>query len=130
MKQIVTILLLTLGLLHAAPTDVATKDDIRQLIEHMDKRFEQVDKRFEQMQLQMDRRFEQIANRLTFIENVLLVLIGAMIGSPFVVDYIARRREEANRHDHERIEKILIFLKSWARNHPEAQKELEVTGLL
>ena len=39
-------------------SDVATKDDIKELIYHIDKRFEQVDKRFEQIQHSMDKRFE------------------------------------------------------------------------
>ncbi len=37
---------------------VATKDDIKQVIEHSDKRFEAIDKRFEALQAQMDKRFE------------------------------------------------------------------------
>jgi len=61
---------------------VATKDDIKQLIEHsnkrfealqeqmdkrfeqMDKRFEQMDKRFEAIQEQMDKRFEAIQEQM------------------------------------------------------------------
>ncbi len=39
---------------------VATKDDIRQVIEEFDKRFEAMDKRFEAMQAQMDKRFEAL----------------------------------------------------------------------
>jgi hypothetical protein len=42
---------------------VATRDDIKDLIHEMDKRFEQVEKRFEAMQAQMDKRFEQVEKR-------------------------------------------------------------------
>ncbi|MHA1696915.1 MAG: hypothetical protein ACTSXT_09015 [Candidatus Helarchaeota archaeon] len=42
---------------------VATKEDIKNLIEFNTKRFEQMDKRFEQMQAQMDKRFEQMDKR-------------------------------------------------------------------
>jgi len=41
----------------AAP---ATKDDIKQLIHYMDKRFEAVDRRFEDMQKHMDKRFDMM----------------------------------------------------------------------
>ncbi len=42
---------------------VATKDDIKQVIEEFDKRFESMDKRFEAMQIQMDRGFEAMDRR-------------------------------------------------------------------
>ncbi len=43
---------------------VATKEDIRDLIQEMDKRFEIVDKRFEAMQKQMDQRFETMQKQM------------------------------------------------------------------
>ncbi len=47
---------------------VATKDDIKQVIEEFDKRFEAMDKRFEAMQIQMDKRFERVYERLDNID--------------------------------------------------------------
>jgi len=46
---------------------VATKDDIKELIQEMDKRFEVVDKRFEAMQKQMDQRFEAMQKELVSV---------------------------------------------------------------
>ena len=61
MKYIlVFIVILTSSNIFAAP---ATKDDIKMLIQQMDKRFEDVDKRFEMMQHQMDKRFEDMNKR-------------------------------------------------------------------
>ena len=52
---------------------VATKEDIKNIIEMMDKRFEAMqlymDKRFEAMQLYMDKRFEAMDNRFKTIIN-------------------------------------------------------------
>ncbi len=39
---------------------VATKEDIKDIIREMDKRFESMDKRFEALQLQLDKRFEAL----------------------------------------------------------------------
>ena len=47
---------------------VATKEDIKQVIEEFDKRFEAMDKRFEAMQIQMDKRFERVHERLDNID--------------------------------------------------------------
>ncbi len=43
---------------------VATKEDIKELILQMDKRFEAVDKRFEAMQQQMDKRFDAMQQQM------------------------------------------------------------------
>ncbi|HME52787.1 MAG TPA: hypothetical protein VKM55_11260 [Candidatus Lokiarchaeia archaeon] len=48
------------AILSALSGVVATRDDIKDLIREMDKRFEQVDKRFEQV----DKQFEQVDKRL------------------------------------------------------------------
>ncbi len=65
---------------------VATKEDIKELIHQMDKRFEAVDKRFEAMQQQMDKRFEamqqQMDKRFTKLE-IMLTEIKQTIGRPF-----------------------------------------------
>ena len=47
---------------------VATQDDIKQVIEEFDKRFEAMDKRFEAMRTQMDKRFERVHERLDNID--------------------------------------------------------------
>ncbi len=49
---------------------VATKDDIKELIKEMDKRFEAVDKRFEVV----DKRFDKMDDRLNRIDVTLLVM--------------------------------------------------------
>ena len=52
------------------PSNVATKDDIKMILElmekrfeAMDKRFEAMDKRFESLQREMDKRFEAVDKR-------------------------------------------------------------------
>lgn len=48
---------------------VATRDDIKELIREMDKRFEAVDKHFEAMQQQMDKRFEAVDKHFEAMER-------------------------------------------------------------
>ena len=102
MKYIlIFILILTSSNIFAAP---ATKDDIKMLIQQMDKRFEDVDKRFEDvnrrfedvnrrfedmnkrfemMQHQMDKRFEDMNKRFELLTNILIFcfsILGASMG--------------------------------------------------
>jgi hypothetical protein len=48
---------------------VATKEDIKDLIEIMDKRFESMDKRFESVQEQLDKRFESMDKRFESMDR-------------------------------------------------------------
>lgn len=73
-----------------------TDDDIARVLREMDKRFELVEKRFEQIDKrfeQIDKRFEQIDKRFEFIQSLLIALLIAVVGSPFLVEYFARRRD-------------------------------------
>ena len=67
MKKVLLSLILTSTFSFAS--SAATKDDIKDLIHHLDKRFEQVDKRFEQMQKNMDKRFEQVDKRFEQVDK-------------------------------------------------------------
>ncbi len=51
------------------PPEVATKEDIKMLIQMMDKRFEAVDKRFEALQREMNARFEAINKRFEAVDK-------------------------------------------------------------
>jgi tetrahydromethanopterin S-methyltransferase subunit G len=98
MKIILTILFLTISTY--ATSQNASKDDIKMLVYHMDKRFEQVDKRFEQvdkrfeqvdkrfelMQQQMDKRFEQVDKR--FDTQLYLIIAGFTL----IMGYLLKER--------------------------------------
>jgi hypothetical protein len=78
--------------------DIATKEDIKMLVElmnkrfedlfhyidkrfedllhYMDKRFEAIEKRFEDLLHHMNKRFEAIDKRLAFIEKIIILLLG------------------------------------------------------
>jgi len=51
------------------PSEVATKEDIKMLIQMMDKRFEAVDKRFEALQREMNARFEAVDKRFEAMDK-------------------------------------------------------------
>lgn len=62
----------------------ATKDDIKLILEQMDKRFEQADKRFEQI----DKRFEQVDKRFDLLMLIIALWIPIAFG---IVLYILQR---------------------------------------
>jgi len=103
----------------AANEAPATKDDIKLIIEQMDKRFEQVDK-----------RFEQIDKRIEFLQSVLYIILGASIGSPFVAEYFARRKDKEFQEEHERVTKIIFALRDIAKDNPKIKESLQTAGIL
>lgn len=98
--------------------ELATKEDIKTILREMDKRFEQIDK-----------RFEQIDKRLNFLENLIIILIAGMIGSPFLIEYLARRRNEYDRFKIEESFKTVIALRELAKVDPKVRKALKVAGI-
>lgn len=80
--------LLSFSYLQAEP---ATKEDIKIILDQMDKRFEQVDKRFEQVDKrfeQIDKRFEQVDKRFDQLMWIIALWIPIAFG---IVFYILRR---------------------------------------
>ncbi len=82
---------------HKQFSNVATKDDIKMLIELMEKRFEIIDKRFEAMEKRFEdvnrrfedmnkrfddinKRFEELHNRVTFIQWLILFVFIVFSG--------------------------------------------------
>jgi TolA-binding protein len=115
----------------AAENDILR--EIKNLREDMNKRFEQVDKQFEQIDKrfeQNERRFEQIEKRLDFMQSLIIVIIGIVFTSPFLVEYMARKRSEKDKESIERTEKVIITLKEVAQKDARLAKALKLTGLL
>jgi len=118
----------------------ATKDDIKMVLEQMDKRFEQVDKRLEQIDKrfeqvdkrfeQVDKRFEQVDKRIDFMQSILYLVLGASIGSPFVAEYFARRKDKEFQEEHDKVAKIIFALKNIAKDDAKIRESLQVAGIL
>lgn len=102
-----------------ANENLATKDDIKIILEQMDKRFEQI-----------DRRFEQTDKRIDFMQNILYLVLGASIGSPFVAEYLSRRKDKEFQEEHDRVSKIIFALKNIAKDDPKIKESLQVAGIL
>ncbi|GIX43270.1 MAG: hypothetical protein KatS3mg129_3003 [Leptospiraceae bacterium] len=90
---------------------LATKDDIQLILREMDKRFEQIDK------------------RLNFLENLSLVIITGLIVSPFIIEYLARRRNEIDRKKLEEAYKSVLVLKELSKYDPKIKKAMKSVGL-
>lgn len=102
------------------------RDDMNKRFEQVDQRFEQTDKRFEQV----DKRFETVDKRLDFMQNLIIVIIGLVFTSPFLVEYMARKRTDKDRDISDKMEKLIIALKEVAQKDPRLAKALKLTGLL
>ncbi len=108
--------LTTFGPLHAQQP--ATKDDLRLVIEAMDRRFEAV-----------DRRFESIDRRLDFLQNLTLALLGFVLASPFIIEYMARRRSDRDTAALDDSRKVIIALREAAQKDKNLANALRLTGL-
>ena len=109
-----------------ANNEPATKDDIKLLIEQMDKRFEQMDKRFEQI----DKRFEQVDKRLDFMQSLIYALMGLVFASPFIAIYLRDKKEAEDRKITDNMKGVLFVLREMAQNDEKLSKSLKAAGLL
>lgn len=107
----VFLLLLQIAPAVAAGSDPATKDDLKQALQSIDKRFEQIDKRLE------------------FHQNLILAILGVVLLSPFAVEYMARRRTEAERKELEELRKTVIVLRELSRSDKKVAAAMRVAGL-
>ncbi len=70
------------------PTDVATKADVENLRQEMDRRFDEMDRRFEQVDqrfAQIDQRFEQVDQRFADVNGRLDRLFQTLVAGLFVI---------------------------------------------
>lgn len=95
------------------------RTEMNQLRKEMNLRFQQVDKRFEQA----DKRFE-------FIQTILGILAVAVLGGPFIAEWLRRRREEREQHMWDELQRLLIAMRSLARKNPQVHEALEDSHLL
>jgi hypothetical protein len=77
----------------------------------------------------MDKRFEQIDKRFEFLQIPILALLAGVIGSPFLLDFLARRREEANREAALKTDKVLVALRELAQRDTKVERALHVAGI-
>lgn len=58
---------------------ITTKQDIREIISHMDKRFEDMNKRFEDLIHYVDSRFEEVNRRITLLQWIVGLIGGVSL---------------------------------------------------
>ncbi|MBS0619191.1 MAG: hypothetical protein JSR44_13465 [Spirochaetes bacterium] len=104
MRRFLAIFLLvgfTAGMSFAANSDVATKGDLKQMLQYLEKRFEQVDKRFEQV----DKRFEQVDKRLDDLKYYLTGLIAlATAALGYLILRVMKQEEKVSRLEAHRVD--------------------------
>ncbi len=113
--------ILTLGVfLYSEP---ATKDDIKLLIEQMDKKFTAI-------QHNMDKRFEQVDKRFETVFNILYILMGLVFASPFIAIYLRDKKEIEDKKNFKILKGILSTLREFAQDNERIAKSLKANHLL
>ena len=97
MARIITVLLalvILAGTLNAADSDPATRGDLKQMMQLMEKRLDQIDRRFEQI----DKRFDD----LKFYMTGLIGLATAALG--YLILRVMRQEEKVSRLAEHRVD--------------------------
>jgi sensor domain CHASE-containing protein len=116
---------LLITLLSPVFSDAASSDtelileQIRQLREDMDKRFEQVDK-----------RFEQVEKRIEFLQAVLLALLAVVIGGTGYNIWQGMKIPKGLDAYIEKVQRLEIALREIASKDPQTMEHLKRLGLL
>ena len=119
MKYILCLLVFAL-FIHAEP---ATKNDIKLVLEQMDKRFTL-------MQYNMDKRFEQVDKRFDTIFSILYILMGLIFASPFIVIYLRDKKDAEDKKNFDALQGILFTLRGFAQENEKIAKSLKAANLL
>jgi uncharacterized protein YoxC len=114
----------------STPAIFSTESDILREIKNLRVDMNQMRDDMNQMRDDMNKRFEQIDKRFDFIQNLITVIIGLIFTSPFLVEYMARKRSEKERDVSDKTEKLIIALKEVAQKDTRLAKALKLTGLL
>lgn len=94
-------MLILRGALNAADSDPATKGDLKQMMQLMEKRIEQIDRRLDQM----EKRFELIDKRFDDLKYYMTGLIGlATAALGYLILRVMRQEEKVSRLAEHRVD--------------------------
>jgi hypothetical protein len=104
MKRVLAVwvaMLILSGALNAADSDPATKGDLKQMMQLMEKRIEQIDRRLDQM----EKRFELIDKRFDDLKYYMTGLIGlATAALGYLILRVMRQEEKVSRLAEHRVD--------------------------
>jgi hypothetical protein len=104
MKRVLAVwvaMLILAGALNAADSDPATKGDLKQMMQLMEKRIEQIDRRLDQM----EKRFELIDKRFDDLKYYMTGLIGlATAALGYLILRVMRQEEKVSRLAEHRVD--------------------------
>jgi hypothetical protein len=104
MKRVLAVwvaMIVLAGALNAADSDPATKGDLKQMMQLMEKRIEQIDRRFDQM----EKRFELIDKRFDDLKYYMTGLIGlATAALGYLILRVIRQEEKVSRLAEHRVD--------------------------
>ncbi len=134
MKKIMIILFLLLflfpfSLMTSASQEITTEILLQQIKEIKETQkiiLEQIDKRFEQV----DKRFEQVYDSIRFMQNLLIALFIAVIGSPFLVHWLTKQQEKEEIAMRVKFNRLLVALKQAALHDEKLKEALTIAELL
>ncbi len=98
---------------------IATRDDIKDLIGEMDKRFGEMDKRFEAMQKQMDQRFTTLQEHIDKrFEMVIQEIADTNRNVGLLKTFLGNKIDEL-RSGQQRVEKFMREIREWMQSRDE-----------
>jgi hypothetical protein len=108
----------------SANTDTqAMFKELKILIEQNGKKIEQNGKKIEQNFIMI----EQLSKRLDFMQNLIYIILGAVLGIPL---YLDARRERHNRDVQDKVKDIIVALRELAQDDPKVSRSLKVAGII
>jgi hypothetical protein len=97
--------------------------ELKILIEQNGKKIEQNGKKIEQNFIMI----EQLSKRLDFMQNLIYIILGAVLGIPL---YLDARRERHNRDVQDKVKDIIVALRELAQDDPKVSRSLKVAGII
>ena len=94
-------------------------------IEQNGKKIEQNGKKIEQL----DSRLDNVEQRLDFMQNIIYIVLAAVLGAPFYFES-KRAREDKNYYKtDEKIKAIITALRELSQDDPKVKRSLDIVGL-
>ncbi len=134
---ILFIILFGFSSLSANTNTLAMFEELKVLIKQNGEKIEQNGKRIEQNGEKIEQNgkrieqnsatLEQIGKRLDFMQNLIYVILGAVIGLPL---YLDARRERHNRDVQDKVKDIIVALRELAQDDPKVSRSLKVAGII
>ena len=127
---IVYIIFFSMSSLSANADTNSMLKELKTLIEQNGEKIEQNGEKIEQNGKKIEQNsiiIEQIGKRLDFMQNLIYIILAAVIGLPL---YLDAKREKHNRDMNDKVKAIIVALRELAQDDPKVSRSLKVAGII